>query len=417
MAGAVGFDSRTGERYRFDAKATVVAAGPIYPKRGGEYVDNINGDGGAMAFRAGADLMGMEFCTAGHLKGIDRKYWLSGLNMFQGLGARFVNAQGERFMEKYDPVLLERSKLCVLTQAFCKEALEGRGPLYCDMRHLSPDALARLRRVVPQGMLIFDRARIDLSKQMFEYTPLNGVFVPSGDGGVRVNTSCETSLAGLFAAGGATKMLPHGTYSVGGVNLAYCCVSGHRAGEFAARYAGAFDQAPVRIDQVRGLQADAFAPMGRESGASSDDLFEKVLEVTVPAEYSTFKHENRIRKTLAALAELRASLGELTAASPHELLKANEARNYLTCTELVFLSALLRKESRGGHYREEYPYRDDDNWLKWIVLRREANSVAMRIEHVPIWRYPVRPEGSGRKPNPVQFFLEKGEHSSNEPRS
>ncbi|MBI4319389.1 MAG: FAD-binding protein [Chloroflexi bacterium] len=410
VVGAVGFHTRTGDKYVFQAKATILSAGCIYPKRGGNYVDNITGDGCAMGFRVGADLIGMEFITTGHLQVWDRKFLAAGLNMIQSLGGRFVNVLGERFMEKYDADLMERSKKSILVQGFCKEALEGRGPIYCDMRHFSPEAFARLRRVVPQLMHMFDLAGVDLGKQMVEYGPFNGVFSSSGGGGVWVNTYCETSLPGLFGAGGSTKYLPHGIYAVGGLNLAYCCVSGYRAGESAARYANAIGQIPYKPNQVRGLQDSAFAPLGREVGVGPDDIFSRVMETTVPAEYSTFKHEKRIRKVLARLKDVRNSLDKLCSPNPHELVKANEARNYVQCAELVFRSALERKESRGEHYREEYPYRDDDNWLKWIALRRQETGIGIRIEHIPIWRYPIKPETYGRKPNPVQFFLEeKGE--------
>ncbi|MBI4318728.1 MAG: FAD-binding protein [Chloroflexi bacterium] len=409
VVGAVGFDTRTGEKFVFESKATILSAGCIYPKRGGNYVDNITGDGQAMGLRAGADLIGMEFVTTGHLQVWDHNSYAAGLNMIQGLGAYFVNALGERFMEKYDPGLMERSKKSNLVQAFCKEALEGRGPIYCDMRHLSPEALARLRRVVPRIMHMFDLKGVDLSKQKVEYGPFNGVFCSSGGGGIWVNTGCETSLPGLFGAGGSTKYLPHGTYAVGGLNLAYCCVSGYRAGESAARYASAIGQLPNKPNQVCGLQERAFAPLARRVGIAPDDVFTRVMETTVPAEYSTFKHEKRIKKVLTRLKDVAESLDEIAASSPHELVKANEARNYVQCAELVFLSALERKESRGEHYREEYPYRDDDNWLKWIALRRSTGGLSVRMEHIPVWRYPVKPETYGRKPNPVQFFVEDKE--------
>ncbi|MBI4319583.1 MAG: FAD-binding protein [Chloroflexi bacterium] len=406
VVGALGFDCRSGEPYVFQAKATIVAAGCVHPKRGGNYVDNITGDGYAMGFRAGADLVGMEFNTAGHLQGWARKYWFAGLNMFQGLGAKFVNAQGDRFMERYDPALKERSKKDILTQAFCKEALEGRGPIYCDMRHFPPEAFERLARVVPRAMLMFDRAGIDPRKQMIEFTPFIGVFSSSGNGGIWVNTRCESNIPGLYGAGGATKVLPHGTFAVGGLNLAYCCVSGYRSGENAARYAAATDCIPVGSDQVRALREEAFAPMRRKLGLKPDDVFDRVMEITVPAEYSTFKHERRIRKTLARLAEVQESLAELSAPNPHELVKACEARNYVLCAELVFKPALERQETRSEHYREDYPYRDDDNWLKWLVLRRQPHGTSIRVEHIPIWRYPVKPETYGKKPAPVQFALE-----------
>ncbi|MBI4317384.1 MAG: FAD-binding protein, partial [Chloroflexi bacterium] len=301
--------------------------------------------------------------------------------------------------------LMERSKLCTLTQAFCKEVLEGRGPIYCDMRHFSPEDFARLHRVIPHAMRIFDRANIDLSKRMVEYSAFNGVFCTSGDGGMRVNTHCETSVPGLYGAGAATKILPHGTYAVGGLNLAYCCVSGYRAGESAARYAVVTERRPRDADQARVLQHEAFAPTGREVGVTPDQVFDWVREVTVPAEHSTFKHEKRIKKVLARLEEIKSSLDEISAPNPHDLVKANEARNYAQCAELVFRAALERKESRGQHYREEYPYRDDANWLKWLVLRRQDSAVGVRMEHVPIWRYPIKPQNFDKKPHPVQFFV------------
>ncbi|MBI4317973.1 MAG: FAD-binding protein [Chloroflexi bacterium] len=407
--GAVGFDCRSGEPYVFEAKATVVSTGCIHPKRGGMYVDNINGDGHGMGFRAGADLIGVEFNTAGHLQGWGRRYWFACLNMIQNLGAKFVNARGERIMAKYDPALMERSLLSTLTQAFCKEVLEGRGPIYCDMRDFTPEGIARFRRVVPRAMLIFDKLGVDLNKDVVELTPFNGVFGTCGDGGLWVNTYCESSIPGLYGAGGATKILPHGTYSVGGVNLAYCCVSGHRAGENAANYAKVFGQVPVQQDQAQALLDQTFAPLEREAGVRPDDVFDRVMETTVPAEYSTFKHEKRINKVLAQLEDIKGALTGLSAPNPHELVKAHEARNYVQCAELVFKAALERTESRGSHYREEYPYRDDDNWLKWIVLRRSNGGVDVRLEHIPMYRYPVKPGTYGQKPHPVQFSFEEKE--------
>ncbi|MBI4318828.1 MAG: FAD-binding protein [Chloroflexi bacterium] len=406
VVGAIGFDTRTGKRLLFEAKATIVATGGIHPKRGGLAVDNITGDGHAIGFRAGADLTGMEFITTGHLQGWGRSCWSACLNMIQNLGAKFVNAQGERFMGKYDAELWERAKLCTLTQAFCKEALEGRAPMYCDMRHFTPEAWARMRRVVPRAMLMFDKLGIDLTKEVVELAPFAGVFGGCGDGGMRVNTFCETNIPGLYGAGAATKILPHGTYSVGGVNLAYCCVSGHRAGEYAARHAASINQTSARTDQVLALQERAFAPLKREQGMAPDEVFDRAMQITVPAQYSTFKNERRIREVLARLDSLKDSLSELRATNVHELVKAHEAQNYVLGAELVYRSALEREETRGSHYREEYPCRDDENWLKWIVQRRNGATVESRIEHIPMYRYPIKPESYGKKPHPVLFTFQ-----------
>ncbi|MDP2727409.1 MAG: succinate dehydrogenase/fumarate reductase flavoprotein subunit, partial [Dehalococcoidia bacterium] len=96
----------------------------------------------------------------------------------------------------------------------------------------------------------------------------------------------------------------------------------------------------------------------------------------------------------------------LVASDVHELVKAIEIRNYVQCALLTYTAALERKESRENHFREEYPYRDDDNWLKWINMRRREDGVEMWTEPVPFERYPVKPP-AGRLPAPVQYFFEE----------
>ena len=121
VIGALGVHTRTGKTYLLRCKGMVLAAGPVGIRMGGGFVDNISGDGLAAAFRAGAQLTGMEFCVKTNIVVWKRKYMAFGINMMQGNGARIVNANGERFMEKYDPALMERARTHMLAQAFTKE--------------------------------------------------------------------------------------------------------------------------------------------------------------------------------------------------------------------------------------------------------------------------------------------------------
>ncbi|MDP2727415.1 MAG: FAD-binding protein, partial [Dehalococcoidia bacterium] len=305
VVGALGVHTRTGQTYLFKCKALVMAAGAVGVRKGCGFVDNVSGDGVAAAFRAGAQLTGMEFCVCTNIAVWQRKYMAGGINMIQGSGARIVNARGERFMEKYDPVLLERARTHVLGKAFAKEVLEGRGPIYVDMRHFPSEVFDRFRRVIPKTMQVFDAAGIDPSKEMVECTPSVGCPASwSCNGGIRVSLQCETTLPGLLAAGSCTKALPHGTYAVGGLNLAYCCVSGHRAGDRAAQLASVVTYGEPDGGQVGVLLKETLGSLDRKEGPKPDELTERIRSITTPAQHSFFKHEKRIRQVIDQLDEI-----------------------------------------------------------------------------------------------------------------
>ena len=409
LVGVIGRHTRSDEWVVLNAGALVLACGPIFFKDGGGYVDNISGDGVAMAYRAGATLTDMEFATQCNIIIWRRKYKASGINMFQGYGAHIVNANGERFMERYDPVLKERSKTSILGAAFTKEALEGRGPIYMDMRHLKPEVFKKFERVIPKTMQVFRAAGIDPRHDLMECTP--SVHTPhssSGEGGIRVDIDCRTDLPGLFAAGGSTKHKPHGTYAVGGLNLAYCCVSGYRAGYGASRFAQGNLRPPMPGNR---LLADYIDRQERSFAGGQVDLEEIIREiklVTVPAKYSFFKHRRRINETLARLEEIEAGLlPEAKVDGVHNWVKGMEIRNYLTCARLVYKAALLREESRGSLFREEFPNRDDRHWLKWITIKRIGHEDRIIIEPIPLDSYPFKPKSLAPVPFPVQYYFKK----------
>jgi succinate dehydrogenase/fumarate reductase flavoprotein subunit len=354
-----------------------------------------------MAFRAGAELHGMEFIHPQSGWFFDRKYNAQGLNMFMGSGAQVVNRLGERFMEKYDPVLKERARINELCLAFAKEGVEGRGPVYLDMTHFSPETWERIRRVVPIGMRIFDESGLEPWKQKVRFDIGAGA-VTSQVGGVKNNIFCETNLSGLYVAGQEGGYLAHGTFAVGGVNLAMCCVGGRRAGEYAARYSQRREQVANHPGQIEALSDLAFSPLAVKDGVTPDEVDFKIAEVIHSAPHSFFRHEKRIKTVLSRLGEIKALLPQLRAPDYHELVKANEMKNYWQCIELMNMAALERQESRGPLNREDFPYRDDINWLKRIILRRGEDGkdevVNMRLEPIPIYRYPIRPEKFERIP-------------------
>lgn len=409
VIGAAGFHTRDGDLVICRAKAVVITTGVMDSKLKILYINNLTGDGPAMAYRAGAELLGMEFCTVSKITRFNGKYYGGGSSLLQGLGAKFINGLGEEFVGKYDPELKNRSRVSYLCQAFAKEHFEGRGPVFLDMRSFTPEKVEMVKRLLPTQMKSLDKAGIDVTRHPLVIDPVVSIGSPSGQGGIRIDTDCRSTISGLYAAGSAARNLVHGTYTVGGINLAFCNVSGYRAGENAAKYAREVEFTELNHDQLKALERSIFAPLIRAEGIFPDDAIKTFHQITIPAEVSLFKREERVKAALAKLRDLATELGRLRAKDVHDLVKAKEIENLVTLGRLVFTAALERKESRDTHYREDYPYRDDIEWLKWIVLSRGArDEIKVRLEPVPLERYPIKPAIRQRIPHPVQYALGEG---------
>lgn len=404
VVGAVGLETRTGEFRIYRAKTVVLATGAISTKLHCLNIDNNTGDGQAMAYRCGADLQGMELVMTPMFSVWERRFYTHGQSQFQCYGATIVNALGERIMDKYVPSDREPlSDLGIIGHTLAKEILEGRGPIYVDMRCWDDEQINKLRKVLPMCMRAFDEAGVDLQKQLVEATPLTAAWGAGGEGGIKIDLECRTRVPGLFAAGVAAEIAGC-IAGVVGVEQTFCNVSGHRAGQGAAKLARSLDEVRINQNQLDNLKELTFYPMNKKNGIKPDDIYFAINKTVVPAEYSIFKHEKRIKEVLQEVRRIAAKeLPLVTAEDPHELVKANEARSFVTLAELVYLSALERKESRLSHNREDYPYKDDIDWLKWVIVNRGKEGPTVRTEPLPIERYPVKPPTRERVPAPVQF--------------
>ena len=155
------------------------------------------------------------------------------------------------------------------------------------------------------------------------------------------------------------------------------------------------DAAPD-AEQLRNLEASIYAPTRVKDGLAADSIDHRVQDLTHAAPYAHFKDADRIKKVLAGLDQIALSLPNLAAPDAHELVKVHEMRNFLLGCRLVYRAALERRESRGRHVRTDYPYRDDVNWLKRVVLKCAAGGADEEpdVSHraLPIYRWPVKPE-------------------------
>ncbi|MFC1962966.1 FAD-dependent oxidoreductase [Chloroflexota bacterium] len=408
VAGAVGLHPRTGEMYLIRAKAVIITTGTISGKLHTNYLDNITGDGQAMAFRAGAELSTLEFGFTPSFPIWERKIWGGHPAVFQLYGARLVNREGETFMEKYFPgQTLQMSSMVDIGQAIAKEALEGRGPIYFDLSSWTDETVAMLRRILPSMMKKFDEVGIDLGKQRLETMPLIARWGGGGLGGIRINTTGESAVSGLYAAG-VSAHVPIDSGGMTGVPQAMCFFSGYTAGENAGRTALEVGDTNPQSSQVEALKQAIFSPLGRGRGPTPRDIYLAVNKVTIPAEYSFIKSEERIKATLAEVKRVQEELPMVKASDTHELVMAHEARNFALMAEAVYRCALERKESRLSHYRQDFPYRDDLDWLKWTVLKRGKTGIEASFEPIPIEEYPIKPAERLRIPAPIQFDWEGG---------
>lgn len=397
VVGAFGFHTRTSETFVFNAKSTVVTNGST-----GHF--DLSGDGIAHSFLAGAEVSNMEFARTFDEMGFEDRYLGLHLITFQRLGMILLNSKGERFMERYQPLLKEKVKRQELALAVMSEGLQGRGPIYIDLTHIDKASYEELRTMPTTSGRVrtLERDGIDLSKQKVRFTVGSG-FVNIERGGIRNNIYGECSLAGLFTAGEAGGFPMDGAGSVP-LKLGACCVSGYRAGEYAARYARDQEQHLPAMEQIEQIKEQSLRPFSRRDGLRPEALFHEIEGFLSPANHSVFRNSRNIKLILEQVEVWKEKARSLTAGDLHELVRANKVKSHILCIELVFSSSLVREETRSNNIRTDFPYRDDLNWLRRVILRKDGSGeICVNTVPLPMYRYPVKPDKYAKIP--VSFPL------------
>ncbi len=392
VAGAVGFDLDTGDFRVFTAKETIIAHGSCNYKIRKLFTVNC-GEGVMAAYDAGAEMRNAEF---GNSYGYVVKYY----DTF-GRGHSynfFVNNRGEKLINMYDISMVQDINHKVV-YAMGNEVRQGRGPILQDLTQATEQEIFSIRgetRYELNVWAVLPRLNIDPIKEKVEWVAV----LVGKQGAIRVDTSCRTTLQGLWAAGDAVSLGSSwfGAMAPGnmpGLGIPFGVVSGWRAGEFAGRSA-AGSPPPRAIDRKELLRVkeELYGPMNRRSGKDPGEAIYKIQEVIHPLKYNFFRTEDRLKEGLQKILDVKASLDDLYAADPHYLGRCHQARAMTACAEMTFRAALLRTETRAGHYREDYPNRDDRNWLKWIIIQKKNGEMALATEEVPINKYRYKPTGA-----------------------
>lgn len=396
IAGALLLDIRAGRLLAVRAKATLVATG------GGATMYRISspsleksGDGMGMARRAGATFVDMEmlqFHPTGLLVGASTA--TGGLleEGLRGAGARLYNGRGERFMERYDPQRLERATRDVVSRSSFLEIAAGRGTphggVYIDARHLGQDFLltsfpGMVERCADYGF--------DLLHEPVEVSPSAHFQM----GGIAIDVDCRTGLDGLFAAGEDAGGV-HGANRLGGNGVADSVVFGGCAGDSMAQYVEHQDRPTVSGPQIDALSERWTRHLGPERTERPFTL-RKTLEDVMWDQVGLVRNGPDLESALATLAALRERAGHAQAAGAPASNPAWNATmdllNLIDVGEMVAQSALARTESRGAHYRVDYP-QSDATWLKNIRLTPRGATLDLQCEPVQFTRLspPATPE-------------------------
>jgi succinate dehydrogenase/fumarate reductase flavoprotein subunit len=380
VVGAIGFDVRTAALRLFKARAVILAAGGCGFK--GRYVGHAaqTGDGYAMAYRAGAELGRFEIGDILHMTPTTMD--LQGLNMYVGLGGKFINSCGERFMQDYDPEFGDSASMACIAEASAMEVRAGRGPIYLDMTHFDESCVRKLKVVLPMPAKIMEQTGVivnDHFVKKLEWAPVFFGTIASG-GGTTANTECETSLAGLYACGDAMARPKHFPKALSGA-----AVTGNRAGRFAAEYAR--NAGPPELDhaQLQEFQASLLAPLQQKQGLDPDHVILGIQEVLLPYEITVISRGDRLEKAIREVERLRdEEIPWIRASDAHSLRLAHEVRNMALVAEMYLRCRLLRQESRDGCLREDYPYTDNINWLKWITLQEWDGKMRLGTQDIPV---------------------------------
>ena len=383
VAGVVALELATGEIHIFQAKSVVFAtggAGKVFKTTSNAHT--LTGDGMAIAYRHGIPLEDMEFIQF-HPTG------LAGLGILlseaaRGEGGILRNADGERFMERYAPTIKDLAPRDIVARSMANEVREGRGAgpnkdyVLLDLTHLEPEHIdAKLPDITE-----FARTYLGVEP----YTEPVPVFptchyvmggIPT-DIEANVLQDNETRIPGLFAAGEVACVSVHGANRLGTNSLLDINVFGRRAGIYAAEYAKDADF--VELPE----NGEAFLENQIESLRSAEGT-EKVgalraeLQEVMDADMQVFRSEETIRRAIDKIYELRERYKNVAVQDKGkrynlDLLEGLELGYLLDIAEAMSVAALHRPESRGGHFREDFPDRDDDQWMVHSMLYRDENA-------------------------------------------
>ena len=396
VAGVVVYELATGAIHVFQSRIVLLATGgfgKVYKTTSNCFANT--GDGAFLAYRAGIPLEDMEFVQF-HPTGI---YGLGILisEAARGEGGLLRNGLGDRFMEKYAPTIKDLAPRDLVSRAIATEIREGRGIegkdfVHLDLTHLGKERLAEKLSDITSFAKIYlgiDAAREPIPVQPTCHYMMGGI--PTNIDGQALD-HLGRPFPGLYAAGECACLSLHGANRLGCNSLLDLVVFGRLAGRKMVRdlkdlprrepSGGAGDRSRQRIEKLK----------ARTRGARTQTLRKKMREVMME-DGAVFRNRERLSRALTEIRRLqqeyeKVGLDDRGSRFNSDLLEALELESLLGLAEVIVVSALWREESRGAHCREDFPERDDRNWLKHTLVRQADQAPEIYSRPVTITRFP-----------------------------
>jgi succinate dehydrogenase / fumarate reductase, flavoprotein subunit len=409
VAGVVAVCMRDSEIHVFHSKAVVFATGGW--GKAWEVTSNahsLTGDGAAVVYRRGIPMEDMEFYQF-HPTGL----YPTGFLITEGVrgeGGILLNGKGERFMEKYAPKIKDLASRDVVSRAIYLELRAGNGIngkryVHLDLR---PSTVNRYLAEAGETRRIDDHfiesklaETLDQSRTYAGIDPLHEPMpiqptahyamggIPTDNDARVIRDARNTVVPGLYAAGECACVSVHGANRLGTNSLVDLVVFGRRAGQHALLYAKGADFAPLPADAGREAEA-MIDKLRKANGKTRVDVIRKRMQKVMQDYVGVFREESGMQKAVDQLKELQhiyatdLKTDDRGTTFNTDLMEAWEVGCLLDISEVTALSALARKESRGGHSREDYPKRDDQEWLKHTLVFKEGFNGGQRMDFKPV---------------------------------
>jgi len=396
-SGVVAWDMRKGGLHIFHAKAVMFATGG-YARAWKVNTNALSntGDGMSIVLQAGLPLEDMEFVQF-HPTGL----YPSGVLVTEGArgeGGYLVNHEGKRFMEKYAPAKMELSPRDVVSRSIQTEINEGRGIggkgyVHLDLRHLGRQAI--MEKLPQIHELILKFSSIDAVTDFVPILPTSHYAmggIPTDVNGRVVMDAKNTPVTGFYAAGEGACVSVHGANRLGCNSTMDCAVYGRRTGRAMARFIGEGAEKNTlpndALERGRAKVEGLLAAKGKESPAAIRDELQQTMMVNC----GVFREERLLKKQLEIIKSLQGRYKEVEVGYKGqrfntELLDVIELGNMLDFVEIIVVGGLARTESRGAHYRTDFPKRDDGSWMKHTLAWKTDSGIRLDYKPVVVTRF------------------------------